>query len=183
MTRIPPLARDEMEKDQQAILDRIAGDNGRIGFGPAIGYAYSAFVWDLHNVSSKHLLDCALTNAQVRIISLLTVKHWKAPYPWSAQSKTALGAGLSIDIVESINKGSVPAFGSEEDAAVYRTAKELLINGNLSDQGFEDATKTLGYKKMSEIVHTIGHFSATALMANMVGCTPPTEAVSLLEEN
>lgn len=61
MTRIPPLSRDEMDADQQAIHDRILANNGRVGFGPAIGYAYSAPVWDLHNKSSAHLLDCALT--------------------------------------------------------------------------------------------------------------------------
>jgi len=182
MTRIPPLDREDMDADQQAILDRIAGDGGRIGFGPAIGYAYSAFVWDLHNVSSGHLLKCALTNGQVRIISLLTVKHWNARYPWSAQSKTALGAGLSKEVIEAINEGTEPPFESKEDEAVYNAAKELRETGNLSDAGFNAATETLGHKRMSEIVHTIGHFTATGMMANMVGCTPPDDAVSYLKD-
>ena len=83
MTRIPPLSREKMDEAQGAIFDRIVGENGRVGFGPAIGYAYSGPVWDLHNLSSSFLLDCSITNAQVRIISLMTVKYWKASYPWS----------------------------------------------------------------------------------------------------
>ena len=181
MTRIPALGRDAMDDDQKEIFDRISGDNGRIGFGPAIGYAYSAFVWDLHNISSGHLLNCSLTNSQVRIISLLTVKHWNSAYPWSAQSKTALAAGLSEDIIRAINDDDVPPFDTDEDAAIYEMVKELLDTGNLTETSFTKATQLLGHKKMSEIIHAIGHFTATGMMANMVGCTPPDDAVSLLK--
>ena len=47
MTRIPVLSRDEMNADQQATLDRVSANNARVGFGPAIGYAYSAEGWRL----------------------------------------------------------------------------------------------------------------------------------------
>ena len=181
MTRIPPLSREEMGADQQVIYDRILGKGGRIGFGPAIGYAYSAEVWRLHNESSAHLLDCTLTNAQVRIVSLMTVRHWKAAYPWSAQAKTALGAGLDPAIVEAINSGEQPDFDDETDKAVHAATRELLATGNLSDAGFEAARQALGLVRLAEIIHTIGHFSTTALMANAVGATPAADAPSLLK--
>ena len=181
MTRIPPLSRDEMDAAQQAIYDRIVGDGGRVGFGPAIGYAYSGPVWDLHNVSSTHLLDCSLSAPQVRIVSLMTVKHWNAAYPWSAQAKTAQNAGLDPAIIEAINQGEQPDFTDDDDAAVYDVARELLATGNLSDAGFKSAEATLGRRRMVEIVHTIGHFSTTAMMANIVGCVPPDDAVSRLK--
>ena len=180
-TRIPPQTRDEMDTAQQAIHDRILADGGRIGFGPAIGYAYSAPVWDLHNRSSDFLLHCTLTNAQVRIVSLLTVRHWRAPYPWSAQAKTALGAGLSKEIVEAINGGAEPKFADDKDRAVYTAAKELLETGTLSEAGFAVGEAALGRKTLVEIVHCIGHFCTTAMMANLVGVTPPSDAVSKLK--
>lgn len=181
MTRIPALERDEMDAGQRAILDRITAKGGRVGFGPAIGYAYSAEVWRLHNESSAHLLDCTLTNAQVRIISLMTVRHWNAAYPWSAQAKTALGAGLDPAIVEAINEGAQPDFADQTDAAVYAATRELLATGNLSDDGFEAAEAALGHKRLVEAVHTIGHFCTTAMMANIVGVVPPDDAVSRLK--
>ena len=180
MTRIAPLSRKEMDDAQGEIYDRIVGDNGRVGFGPAIGYAYSGPVWDLHNVSSSFLLDCPITNAQVRIVSLLTVKHWNASYPWSAQSKTAMSAGLSKEIIEAINDGSQPIFNDDDDAAVYAVAKELLETGNLSDHSFRAAETSLGNKRVITIVHTIGHFCTTAMMANVVGCVPPENPISTL---
>lgn len=182
MTRIPALDRNDMNTDQQAIHDRIVGDNGRVGFGPAIGYAYSAGVWDVHNRSSAHLLDCALTNAQVRIVSLMTVRHWNAAYPWSAQAKTALKAGLDPAIIEAINDGAEPAFDDAADAAVYAATRELLATGTLSDEGFAAAESALGYTRVVEVVGAIGHFCATAMMANVVGVTPAADAPSHLKK-
>ena len=180
MTRIPPLSRDEMNAEQQAVHDKIVADNGRIGFGPAIGYAYSAGVWRLHNASSAHLLECSLTPAQVRIVSLMTVRHWKAAYPWSAQAKTALGAGLDGAVIEAINAGRQPDFDDDDDAAVHAATRELLATGTLSDDGFEAVRSVLGYQRLADVVGAIGHFCATAMMANVVGATPPADAVSKL---
>ncbi len=181
MTRITPLSRQKMDDTQGKIYDRIVENNGRVGFGPAIGYAYSGPVWDLHNVSSSFLLNCPITNAQVRIVSLMTVKHWNASYPWSAQSKTARGAGLSKEIIEAINDGTQPIFDDDDDAAVYVVAKELLETGNLSDDSFKAAETTLGNRRIITVVHTIGHFCTTAMMANVVGCIPPKNPVSNLK--
>ena len=181
MTRIPPLSRNEMDPDQQTIHDRILADGGRIGFGPAIGYAYSAPVWDLHNRSSAHMLDGALTNRQVRIVSLLTVRHWKAAYPWSAQAKAAVNAGLTPEVVEAINAGTDPPFDDDDESAVHAAARELLETGTLSDAAFAAGEAALGRKRLVEIVHCIGHFCTTGLMANLVGVTPAADAVSRLK--
>lgn len=181
MTRIPVLDRKDMDDKQQAAYDRVVANNGRAGFGPAIGYAYSANVWRLHNESSTHLLDCSLSPSQVRIISLMTVRHWKAAYPWSAQATTALRAGLAPEIIEAINEGRQPAFENDEDAAVHAAAQELLGTGNLSDAGFAAAEEVLGYQGIVELVAAIGHFCTTGLMANVVGVRPDPAAPSHLK--
>jgi hypothetical protein len=69
-------------------------------------YAYSPGLWQVHNASSAHLLDCSLTPAQVRIVSLMTARHWSAAYPWSAQAAMALAAGVDRAVIEAINAGN-----------------------------------------------------------------------------
>jgi 4-carboxymuconolactone decarboxylase len=170
-----------MDADQRDVHDRIVANNGRVGFGPAIGYAHSAGVWRLHNASSAHLLECSLTPAQVRIVSLMTVRHWNAAYPWSAQAKTALGAGLDPAIIEAINAGEQPGFDDDTDAAVHAATRELLATGTLSEAGFNAAEEALGYRRLADIIGAIGHFCTTAMMANAVGVTPREDAPSLLK--
>ena len=100
MTRIRALSRDEMDAEQQKVYDETVATTGRVGRGPSVGYAYSPGLWRLHNASSAHLLDCSLTEAQVRIVALMTARHWNAAYPWNAQAETALTAGVERTVVE-----------------------------------------------------------------------------------
>jgi 4-carboxymuconolactone decarboxylase len=170
-----------MAPDQQAVYDRIVGPDGDIGGGPYVGYAYSAEVWRLHDEASRHLLECSLTGPQVRIISLMTVRHWKAPYPWGAQAKRAVAAGLDPAIIEAINDGKTPEFDDPQDAAVHAATGELLATGTLSDKGFKAAEAALGHTRMVEIAHTISHFCETALMANLIGAVRAPDAPSVLK--
>jgi hypothetical protein len=159
MTRIRALSRDEMDAEQQKVCDETVATTGRVGRGPSVGYAYSPGLWRLHNASSAHLLDCSLTQAQVRIVSLMTARHWNAAYPWSAQAETALPAGV----------------------IVHAVTRELLTTGSLADEIFKAAESTLGYKRLADVVGVIGHFTTTAMMANVVGAEPRADAPSLLK--
>lgn len=181
MTRIPVLEREDMDADQQAVYDKVKTTNAVIGSGPAVGYSYSPEVWRLHNEASTHLVNGPLTGEQVRLIALMTIHHWKAPYPWNAQAKRALAAGVDIADIETLNDGARPDFADAADGAVFDMTSELLASGNLSDAGFKAAEAALGHRRMVEVVHTIAHFCETALMANLVGAVPPADAVTKLK--
>ena len=181
MSRIPVLSRDEMDTEQQKVYDATLGTTGRAGRGPSVGYAYSPGLWRVHNASSQHLLDCSLTPAQVRIVSLMTARYWKATYPWSAQAAIALAAGLDRAVIEAINAGEQPNFTDTADQMVHAVARELLATGSLGDDIFKAAESTLGYQRLADLVGVIGHFSTTAMMANVVGAEAPADAPSHLK--
>lgn len=181
MTRVPVLNRDEMNAEQQKVHDETLAATGRVGRGPSIGYAYAPGLWRVHNAGSQHLLDCSLTQAQVRIVSLMAARHWNAAYPWSAQAAAALAAGVDAPVIEAINARRQPDFKDEADAMVHAAARELLASGTLGEKAFKAAEAQLGYQRIADIIGVIGHFSTTALMANVVGAEPPADAQSRLE--
>ncbi len=176
MPRIRALSRDEMDAEQQKVYDETVATTGRVGKGPSVGYAYSPGLWRLHNASSAHLLDCSLTQAQVRIVSLMTARHWNAAYPWSAQAEAALSAGVERTVIEAINARQQPKFTDRADEMVHAAARELLANGTLADDTFQAAESTLGYKRLADVIGVIGHFTTTAMMANLVGAEAPADA-------
>jgi 4-carboxymuconolactone decarboxylase len=181
MPRIRALSRDEMDAEQQKVYDETVATTGRVGRGPSVGYAYSPGLWRLHNASSAHLLDCSLTQAQVRIVALMTARHWNAAYPWSAQAETALSAGVERTVVEAINAREQPKFTDRADEMVHAVTRELLATGSLAEEIFKAAESTLGYKRLADVVGVIGHFTTTAMMANVVGAEPRPDAQSLLK--
>ena len=103
MARIPALSRAEMDAEQQKVYDETVATTGRVGRGPSVGYAHSPGLWRVQNASSAHLLNCSLTSAQVRIVSLMTARHWNAAYPWSAQAAMALKVGVDRATIELID--------------------------------------------------------------------------------
>lgn len=181
MSRIPVLSRDEMDAQGQKVYDETLATTGRVARGPSIGYAYSPGLWQVHNASSAHLLNCSLTAPQVRVVSLMTARHWNAPYPWSAQAVAALEAGVDRAVVEAINAGEQPQFTDRTDEMVHAVARELLATGSLSDDVFKAAESTIGYQRLADVVGVIGHFSTTAMMANVAGAKPPEDARSQLK--
>lgn len=181
MSRIPVLSRDEMNAEQQRVYDTTLATTGRVGQGPSVGYAYSPGLWQIHNASSAHLLNCSLTPAQVRIVSLMTARHWDAAYPWSAQAVVALAAGVDQTVVDAINGGEQPEFTDRADEVVHAVTRELLATGTLGDELFNAAESTLGYQRLADVIGVIGHFSTTAMMANVAGAKPPVDARSQLK--
>ena len=181
MSRIPALSREEMDAEQQKVYDATLATTGRIGRGPSVGYAYAPGLWRVHNASSAHLLNCSLTPAQVRIVSLMTVRHWNAAFPWSAQAAMALSAGVDRATIEAINAGEQPKFTDSADEMVHTVARELLATGSLEDDVFKAAESTIGYQRLADVVGVIGHFSTTAMMANVVGAEAPKDAPSYLK--
>jgi 4-carboxymuconolactone decarboxylase len=128
MSRIPVLKRDDMDTEQQRVHDAISETTtGRVGRGPAIGFAYSPGLWECHNATSAHQATCSLTPVQVRILSLMTVRHWNAAYPWSAQAGSALNAGVDQPVIEAINAGAQPVFSDSADELIHAVARELIL--------------------------------------------------------
>ncbi len=181
MSRMPVLSRDEMDAEQQRVYDATLAAGGRAGRGPSIGYAYSPGLWRNHTAFSAHLHDCSLTPVQVRIVSLMTVRHWNAAYPWSAQATAALAAGVDQAVIEAINAGEQPAFTDPADQVVHAVTRELLATGSLGDDFFAAAESTIGYRRLADVVGAIGHFCTTAMMANVAGAEWPGDAPSRLK--
>ena len=158
MSRMPVLKRDEMDAEQQRVHDAILATTGRVGRGPSIGFAYSPGLWENHDRASAHHANCSLTPVQVRIVSLMTVRHWNAAYPWSAQATAALAAGVDQAVIEAINAGEQPAFTDPADQVVHAVTRELLATGSLGDDFFAAAESTIGYRRLADVVGAIGHF-------------------------
>ena len=163
MTRIPALTRDEMDDEGKRVYDETVAATGRVGRGPAVGYAHAPGMWETNNAATEYYENrCSLTLPQLRLVALLTARRWNAAYPWAAQARMALEAGL--------------------DRAVVDAVRELLETGTLGADGFAAAEAVLGYRRMADVVGAIGHFCKTAMMANVVDAEAPADWPSHLAD-
>ncbi|MCY4548843.1 MAG: hypothetical protein OXC28_10780 [Defluviicoccus sp.] len=183
MTRIPALARDEMDDEGKRVYDETVAATGRVGRGPAVGYAHAPGMWETNNSATEYFENrCSLTLPQLRLVALLVARRWNAAYPWAAQARMALEAGLDRAVVDAVNARERPGFANREDEVVHDAARELLATGTLGADGFAAAEEVLGYRRLADLVGVIGHFCKTAMMANVVDAEAPAEWPSHLAD-
>ena len=180
MSRMPVLTPDEMDDHQRKVYYHQMATNGRAGRGPSIGYAYAPGLWETNNQASDYFDDCSLSAAQCHIAALVTVRHWNAIYPWQAQARGALAAGVDAAAVEAINNRQTPSFDDADDQLVHDLSVELIKSGTLGDAGFKTAEEQLGYRRLADLVGVVSHFCKTAMMANVAGAEAPADAPSNL---
>jgi hypothetical protein len=92
-----------------------------------------------------------------------------------------LATGVDRAVIEAINAGEQPKFTDRADEMVHAVARELLATGSLGDGSFKAAESTLGYQRLADVIGVIGHFTTTAMMANVVGAEPRADAPSSLK--
>jgi len=177
MSRIPLLKPEAMDAEQKRVYEDVLKKTGRASGGPSIAYAYVPGLWETVNTVSAYLENnSALSKAQLRIAALVTVRKWNSEFPWAAQARMALDAGVDADAVDAINARRRPTLADPEDQVVHDVAHEVVETGTLSQASFDAAMKVLGNRKLIETVGVVGQFCKTAMVANLAGATAPADA-------
>jgi 4-carboxymuconolactone decarboxylase len=181
MSRIPLLKPEAMDSEQKRVYEDVLAKTGRASGGPSIAYAYVPGLWEANNTVSAYLENkSALSKTQIRIAALVTVRKWNSDFPWAAQARMALDAGIPQEAVDAINARRRPTLANGEDQAVHDVAKEMVETGTLAPHSFEAAMKVLGTRKLVETVGAVGQFCKTAMVANLAGAVAPADAPSKL---
>lgn len=180
MPRMPILTPEQMDDHQRRVYDHAMATTGRAGRGPAIGYAYVPGLWENTNAGGDYFDKCSLTLTQCRIAALVTARHWNAEFPWQAQARGALAAGVDSAAIEAINNRQTPSFDDADDQLIHALADELIKTGTLDDAAFKAAEDQLGFRRLADLVGVVSHFCKTAMMANVAGAEVPADAPSTL---
>lgn len=182
MSRIPLLKPEAMDAEQRRVYDETLAKTGRASGGPSIGYAYAPGLWEANNAVSAYLESkSSLSPAQLRIAALVTVRKWNSDFPWAAQARMGLAAGIDPKAVEAMNAKQKASFADADDQAVHDVARELIESGTLGDASFAAASAKLGTRRLVDLVGCVGQFTKTAMMANVAGAVAPADAPSKLK--
>lgn len=175
MTRIKILKREDMNDEQRRVYDDAQAAGGPVG-GPY--YAYIRIPELMRRAQDlRNCLQAGLLSARERQIAHLTIaRQWGAKYPWAAQVRASLAAGVDQEIIDAINTGHAPKLDDPREKAAYDVAKQLLADRGLSDATYAAAEKAFGEEDLVGLVATVGQFSMTCCTANAFDITPPADA-------
>ena len=115
-----------------------------------------------------------LSRREQQIINLVVARHWNAQYPWYAQTRASLAAGIDQSIIDAINARKTPELPDARERTCYTVARDILANKGLADDAYAAAVKVMGEKDMVALVATTGSFSMTCMTAGTFKVDAPS---------
>ncbi len=175
MTRIKMLERDEMNEEQGRVYDEAKAAGGPVG-GPYTAYIRHPELM----VRMQDLRNCLqggpLSARERQIAHLVIARHWGAKFPWFAQARASLAAGVEQHIIDAINARRDPGLDDPREQAAFEVTRELLADHGLSDATYAAAEERLGLEDFVALVATVGQFSMTCCTTNAFDVSAPDDA-------
>jgi 4-carboxymuconolactone decarboxylase len=172
MARITILDRTDMNTEQARVYDAAKGSSGIVG-GPYYAYIRLPKLFEAAQNMRACLSSGPLSRREQQIVNLVVARHWNARYPWFAQVRGSLAAGIEQSVIDAINARKTPNLVDARERTCFAVASELLANRGLSDATYAAAEKTMGLEDLVALVATTGSFSMTCITASTFGIDPP----------
>jgi 4-carboxymuconolactone decarboxylase len=172
MARIKILDRADMNAEQARVYDAAKESSGIVG-GPYYAYIRLPKLFEAAQNMRACLSSGPLSRREQQIVNLVVARHWNARYPWFAQVRGSLAAGIEQSVIDAINARKTPNLADARERTCFAVASELLANRGLSDATYAAAEKTMGLEDLVALVATTGSFSMTCITAGTFGIDPP----------
>lgn len=181
MARITTLDRANMNADQARVYDEAKASNSPVG-GPYTAYIRLPKLFEAAQNLRKCLSGGPLSKREQQIVNLTVARHWNARYPWFAQVRASIAAGIDQGTIDAINARKALNFADARERTCYVVANEILANKGLSGETYAAAEKTMGLDSLVALVATTGSFSTTCITAGTFQIDPPAENPTPLAE-
>jgi 4-carboxymuconolactone decarboxylase len=173
MARIEIIDRADMSAEQARVYDAAKETSGIVG-GPYVAYIRLPKLFEAAQNMRGCLSSGPLSRREQQIVHLVVARHWNAQYPWFAQVRASLAAGIEQAVIDAINTRKTPNLTDARERTCLTVAGEILANKGLSDQSYAAAEKAMGTESLVALVATVGSFSMTCITAGTFRIAPPT---------
>lgn len=181
MARIKLLDRSEMNAEQGRVYDAAKAANAPVG-GPYYAYIRLPKLFEAAQNFRATLASGPLSRREQQIVNLAVARHWGARYPWFAQVRASLAAGIDQATIDAINARQTPDLPDARERTCFAVARELLADKGLSDATYAAAEKAMGQESLVALVAATGGFSMTCMTAKTFGVEPPAENPTPLKD-
>ena len=133
MARIAILERSDMNAEQASVYDAAKQFSGIVG-GPYYAYIRLPKLFEACQNLRASLSSGPLSAREQQIVNLVVARHWNARYPWFAQVRGSLAAGIGQAVIDAINARRNPSLADAREHTCLVVPRELLASKGLSDE-------------------------------------------------
>jgi len=179
MSRMPPIADDQLTPEQKRVYDVIAGKRKTVR-GPFPMWLRNPKLAEHANQFGVVLRDHSVIGRRIFELCVITVCRARdVQYAWSSHAPQAELAGIAPDIVKAIQENRTPAFTRDDERIAYATATELMETTALSKASYDKALAQFGEQGIVELVSTIGYYAMVGIFLKSFDVRPPDGSTPL----
>jgi 4-carboxymuconolactone decarboxylase len=166
--RFKPLTYDEMTPAQRTMIEHVlSGPRGSTD-GPFNVQLRSPEMGDLgQQFGAATRFATSVPRKLYELAIIITARHWRAQFEWTAHHRGALQAGVSPAVCDAIAEGERPSAMPPDEEAVYNFATELLEKKQVSDATFDAAKKLLGERGVVDLISVMGWYGTVSMYLNV----------------
>jgi 4-carboxymuconolactone decarboxylase len=183
LSRLPPVARDDLDADSQRLLD--ARQNVTPGPGPGHILSYSPRLAEGLGPLGRYLgvprgETFPLGARYFQLVVLITAREIDQQYEWSAHEPMGRQAGLDQSVIDVIKYDRDVTGLAEKDATVIRFFRALLRDHKASSELWRRMVEGFGRQRTIEMMALMGDYFMVGMMMNAVDQHLPPERQPLL---
>lgn len=180
----PPLAPSDLDAEQAALYDKIAGgprasspiplvdDAGHLA-GPFNALLHAPAIGDaVQNLGAQLRYASALTPRERELATLLVAGHDDCAYELYAHRRLAAAAGIAPETIEALAAGQVPPLADTREQLVTQFCAELL-DGAPAPEVVSAAVESLGAPLVFELVVLVGYYQLLSRLLDVADVGDP----------
>lgn len=167
-SRFPDIPEEAMSDEQRRVAAIVASGGRKGVVGPYPMFLRSPQLCEPTARLGVFLrFNSAMTPALTELAILVTARHWRAAFPWTAHAALARKAGLADAVIEATRTGATPPGLSEDERLVHAFCTTLLETRRVPDALFAQARARFGEQGVVDLVGLMGYYGLVSLGVNV----------------
>jgi len=181
LTRLAPLAREDLDAEGKAAWDYVVGDRAAPLTGPVPMSLYSPTLARIFSDLNGYLrYNGDLSPRHTEVAILVAAYEIRNQYEYSAHEPAVLRYGAPQAVVDTIKYDREPVGLSPEETVIIRLGRQLMREHKVDSDLYAEAVEHFGEKGLVEMVTVMGDYVMVGMVLTTIDQHLPPDRPALL---
>ena len=153
-SRLPPIAREELDPARRAAWDAAVAGPGGVPEGAA--------ALRLHGSGASLRFAAPMGRRLTELAVLTTAREYDQPYEWALHELEALAVGLDDGVIDVVRHRRPLTGLADREAVIVEVGRELFGTRRLGADTYARALSWLGKTNLVDVIDVMGRYASTA---------------------
>lgn len=169
LTRLPPLAREDLDDEGKAVYDRIVKDGPQPRTGPVALSLYSPRIAQAFDDLNGYLrYNGVLSPRHTEVAILVATWEIAQQYEYSSHEPAALQYGAPQAVIDTIKFDREPSGLSPEETVIIKLGRAIMRDHKVDSALYAEAEALFGRRGIVEMVTVMGDYVMVGMVMTAI---------------